>query len=173
MCSIQRIGLDAYEEGTNNERTRSGSVTSHSSVARAFVKKKERLTGYAMYLSNWVVYSHGSHFPLACWVSEKMIFLNVDAWSNSVSTQRHMQILERELESLCGVTVVEVDCAQLKDYMRVSSIRVVKEHTPKSVEQAVVALKKQMREGASPHRVGWFIKKLREELKHFMFFEEL
>lgn len=147
--------------------------TAHGDVAIAFMKQeKKRLTGSAMFFEDKVIYSHGRHFPIACWAGENVILFNVDGWRNSVSTQKHTSLVNYALTTGTAL-VVEVDLNMIQNYLRYGYARVKKECEPKNVPQAVDALKRQLRRVANPYRVSYFIRKLKDQLKTFQFFEEL
>jgi len=148
-------------------------MTAHGDVALAFVRQeKKHLKGSAMFFEGKVIYSWGRHFPLACWAGENVILFNVDGWSNSVSTRKHTNLVDYAI-SVSTALVVEVDLNTIQKYLRYDYARVKKEHEPKNILQAVEVLKFQLRRVANPHRVGYFIRKLKEQLKLFQFFEEL
>lgn len=148
-------------------------MAAHGDVAIAFMKQeKKRLTGSAMFFEGNVIYSWGRHFPIACWVNENVILFNVDGWRNSVSTQKHTGLVDYAV-STGSAMVVEVDLNTIQSFLRRDNVRVKKEYEPKNVPQAVDALKRQLRMVANPHRVGHFIRKVKEQLKLFQFFEEL
>jgi len=146
----------------------------HHEVARAFVKReKKKLSGSAMYFDGDTIYSWGGHFPIAHWAGERVIFFNVDGYENSVSTQKHTGIVRNAIGNQGKACAVEVDLETMKKICNGWALVVKKEHTPTTIEEAVCALKVQLKRVASPQRTGWFIRKLKEQLKLFQFFEEL
>lgn len=149
-------------------------MVSHLDVATEFVnREKEHRRGFAMFFEQNVIYSWGYHFPIACWVGKNVALFNVDGWKNSVSTKSHTRIVDGALRNTDAL-IIEVDVDTIKKYLsRLGRMTIEKEYTPRTIEQAVCELKRQMRMSASPYRVGWFIKKLKEQLKTFQFFEEL
>jgi len=66
-----------------------------------------------------------------------------------------------------------VDLETMKKICNGWALTVEKEHTPRNIEQAVDALRTQLKTISSPQRTGWFIRKVKEQLRTYRFFEEV
>lgn len=57
-------------------------------IAVAFANKKKKLKAANMYIEDYVVYSYGSHFPIAKWIGDNAVLFNKDGYSNTTAHQK-------------------------------------------------------------------------------------
>lgn len=153
-------------------------MTSHKEVAEAFSRKRERLTGSSMYLEDGVVYSWGSHWPIACWIGGDALLFNISGWKRSVSTRTHTALVASAIGSLGSMggrplVVVDVTIDEMKRHLERQKLFIEREFAPKSSGEAIQVLDAMLKKDASPHRVGWFIRKLKDDVRRFRFVEAL
>lgn len=147
-------------------------MVSHWEVAVDFSVRKNRCNGTNMFIRDGIVYSWRQSYPIACWIGEKVVLFNDESLKYTMSTRRHASLVANAL-FVRGVTTIFVPLVLLKKHIDGGHFLLSRAVNHESMEDCLMNLRFVLRKGASPYRVGWFIRKLKEDIRKFTFFEEL
>lgn len=117
-------------------------MVKHREVAQSWANgMKDR--GSRMFTDGITVWSYGTHWPLATWISRDEVLLNVDKYSSS--TSNHFGYVKQAITS--DVTIYETDANTIIDYLNNPSkpIIIVKEKEIDDFDDIIELLKTYMK----------------------------